>query len=105
MFSMGAVLSVLLSLDFVWQQPSRVGKVALDGFAVLLMALTAVVLTRPSYRQDEVFTTKPGLPDGFRKPTVSKTSTVMTVADGRNWHELSEQSSFQGDTAPIQPRR
>jgi hypothetical protein len=45
-FSMGAILSVLLSVVVVLQHPPRLERVALDGVAVLLMALTALVLTR-----------------------------------------------------------
>jgi hypothetical protein len=45
-FSMGAILSVLLSVVVVLQHPPRLERVALDGVAVLLMALTALVLTQ-----------------------------------------------------------
>jgi hypothetical protein len=45
-FSMGAILSVLLSLVALLHHPTRLEKVALDGVAVLLMSLTALVLTR-----------------------------------------------------------
>ena len=53
MFSMGSTLSVLLTLNNILHHPSRLEKVALDCVAVLLMALTAVVLTRnrQRYRQ------------------------------------------------------
>ena len=53
MFSMGSILSVLLTLNNVLRHPSPLEKVALDCVAVLLMALTAVVLTqnRQRYRQ------------------------------------------------------
>src|SRR5262245_30965839 len=44
-FAMGTILSELLSLVFVLWAPLRLEKVALDGVAVLLMALTAIVLT------------------------------------------------------------
>jgi len=45
-FSMGAVLSVLLSLVVVLQHSSRLERVVLDGVAVVLMALTALALTQ-----------------------------------------------------------
>jgi hypothetical protein len=45
-FSIGTILSVLLSLVVVLQHPSRLERVALDGVAVVLMALTALVLTQ-----------------------------------------------------------
>jgi hypothetical protein len=53
MFSMGSILSVLLTLNNVLRHPSRLEEVVLDCVAVLLMALTAVVLTRnrQNYRQ------------------------------------------------------
>jgi hypothetical protein len=53
MFSMGSILSVLLTLNNVLRHPSRLEEAVLDCVAVLLMALTAVVLTRnrQSYRQ------------------------------------------------------
>ena len=45
-FSIGTILSVLLSLVVVLQHSSRLERVALDGVAVVLMALTALVLTQ-----------------------------------------------------------
>ena len=45
-FSIGTILSVLLSLVVVLQHSSRLERVALDGVAVVLMALTAPVLTQ-----------------------------------------------------------
>ncbi len=50
---MGSILSVLLTLNNVLRHPSRLEEVVLDSVAMLLMALTAVVLTRnrQSYRQ------------------------------------------------------
>ena len=45
-FSIGTILSVLLSLVVILQHSSRLERVALDGVAVVLMALTALVLTQ-----------------------------------------------------------
>ena len=53
MFSMGSILSVLLTLNNVLRHPSRLEEVALDCVTMLVMGLTAVVLTRnrPRYLQ------------------------------------------------------
>ena len=45
MFSMSAILSVVLSIIVVVNQPSVLEKLVLDGAAILLMALSAVGLT------------------------------------------------------------
>jgi hypothetical protein len=45
-FSLGAILSVVVSLIVVLQPLPRLERVALDGVAVLLMALIALVLTQ-----------------------------------------------------------
>ena len=53
-FSMGTVLSILLSVIFALWIPSRLERVALDGVAALATALTALALTQMRRRRQRM---------------------------------------------------
>jgi hypothetical protein len=81
MFSMGAIFSVLLSLNVVLQHPGRLEKVAFDIVAVLLMALTAVVLMRNRRRYRQAITAAcPNWSTEFPQERQSRTLSSTIVA-------------------------